>query len=454
VRVLIADDVPERAGILEALCEGVPVEVTTPALLARLREDRDVMLVILAPMSQGPLAMAASIADLRKRVPKAMIALVVDGQQQLPPDVVTLPPIVDLSVGPRVSELIAVASAKAVPGTTIVGETPAIQALVRRLPMLAQTDATVLITGESGTGKEVFARRMHELSHRRDRPFVAVNCGAIAVSLIESELFGYKRGAFTDAVKDTLGLIAEAEGGTLFLDEIGEISPAVQVKLLRFLQSKEFKPVGSAKTERADVRIIAATHRDLRHQVSIGAFREDLFYRINIIPVVVPPLRDRKADIPVLAEHFLRIYRKEHGRQANRFSAEVAARLCTHHWPGNVRELENRVQQLVVMTAGEIVKDFADDLVSVTEPGEAEDAVSATAGAFRAEKQRVIDEFERAYVSRVLADARGNIAEAARVAGLDRKSFWQLARRHGLHGQGRARIAPATSPSSAGARAP
>jgi two-component system response regulator GlrR len=308
-------------------------------------------------------------------------------------------------------------------GTVIVGQTPALQALLRRLPMTAQTDATVLLSGESGTGKEVFARRIHELSRRRERRFVAVNCGAISDTLLESELFGYRRGAFTDAHRDTPGLVEEAAGGTLFLDEIGEISPSVQVKLLRFLQSKEFKPLGSPRTERADVRIVTATNRDLRAMVQRGAFREDLYYRLNIIPITIPPLRERKDDIPLLATYFLNQFKRLYDKKANGFSSEVLARLRAHDWPGNVRELENRVQQLVVQSNEEIVHDVELDGVVVP---------SGEGGAFKDAKRRVVLAFEREYAQRALARTGGNLSEAARSAGLDRKSFWLVARRAGI----------------------
>jgi DNA-binding NtrC family response regulator len=321
-------------------------------------------------------------------------------------------------------------------GTPIIGNTALIQNLLRRLPMTAQTDATVLLMGESGTGKEVFARRIHELSKRSQRRFVAVNCGALSDTLLESELFGYKRGAFTDAARDTPGLVVEADGGTLFLDEIAEVSPAVQVKLLRFLQHKEYKPLGSPRTEKADIRIVAATNRELKQMVQQGVFREDLYYRLNIIPITIPPLRDRKADIPLLASFFLSVFRRQYERKATGFSAEAFARLMAHDWPGNVRELENRVQQLVVLSNDEVVRDLDVDGGEHPIPIQSE-------GSFRDEKKRVVAEFERDYVRRALERADDNVSEAARMAGLDRKSFWNLARRNGLHGQPRGRISAA-----------
>ncbi|MDP2343235.1 MAG: sigma-54 dependent transcriptional regulator [Deltaproteobacteria bacterium] len=309
-------------------------------------------------------------------------------------------------------------------GTPIIGNTQVLQTLLRRLPMTAQTDATVLLTGESGTGKEVFARRIHELSKRRSGRFVAVNCGALSDTLLESELFGYKRGAFTDAQRDTPGLVVEAESGTLFLDEIGEVSPAVQVKMLRFLQLKEYKPLGSPKSEKADVRIVVATNRDLRTMVQEGKFREDLYYRLNIVPITIPPLRDRKEDIPLLASFFLNNFKRQYGKKASGFSPEAFARLVAYDWPGNVRELENRVQQLVVLSNEEIINNLDLD--------ESGGQPLPRQGSFKEEKKRVVGDFERDYVQRTIRRAEGNLSEAARLAGLDRKSFWLLAKRNGV----------------------
>jgi DNA-binding NtrC family response regulator len=309
-------------------------------------------------------------------------------------------------------------------GTIIIGQAPALQQLLERLPLAATTNAVVLITGESGTGKELVARRVHELSSRAGKRFVAVNCGALTDSLLESELFGYKRGAFTDATRDTPGLVEEAEGGTLFLDEIGEVSPSLQVKLLRFLQLREYKVLGSPKTLKADVRIVAATNRDLREQVKLGRFREDLYYRLNIIPLHLPPLRERRADVPLLAMHFLDSYRRQYERPARSFSTDALVQLMAYDWPGNVRELENRVQQMVVWSDQETIHNV--NLVSVDAPTSVQ---RATDGSFKEEKKRLIESFERDYVDRILARTNGNMTEAARLAGIDRKSFFDLTKR-------------------------
>jgi DNA-binding NtrC family response regulator len=309
-------------------------------------------------------------------------------------------------------------------GTVIIGQSQALQQLLQKLPMAASTDAVVLITGDSGTGKELIARRVHELSRRGGARFVAVNCGALTDSLLESELFGYKRGAFTDATRDTPGLVEEADGGTLFLDEIGEISLALQVKLLRFLQLREYKSLGSPKTQTADVRIVAATNRDLKQQVRAGRFREDLYYRLNIIPLHLPPLRERRSDIALLAMYFLEKYRRQYERTVHAFSTEALAQLMAYDWPGNVRELENRVQQLVVWAEQDIIQSAQ---VASVDPPLPTQPVSD--GSFKEDKHRVIEQFEKDYVARMLARTDGNISEAARLAGLDRKSFFSLVKR-------------------------
>jgi transcriptional regulator with PAS, ATPase and Fis domain len=231
----------------------------------------------------------------------------------------------------------------------IVGKSPAMTQLFDLLPRISDSDSTVLIEGESGTGKEVFARAIHNLSPRRKRRFVAVNCGALPDTLLESELFGYKRGAFTDAKKDKPGRFALAEGGTLFLDEIGDISPAMQVRLLRVLQEKTYEPLGSVDPTKANVRVIAASNRNLDELVQKGQFRSDLFYRLHVIRLVLPPLAKRREDIPLLAEHFIDNFNRLQGKQVVGFSPQVHAVLMEYDFPGNVRELENIVEHAFVL---------------------------------------------------------------------------------------------------------
>ncbi|RDV37364.1 sigma-54-dependent Fis family transcriptional regulator [Bradymonadaceae bacterium TMQ3] len=236
--------------------------------------------------------------------------------------------------------------------TKILGASPAVQSLIAMIDQVAGARATVMITGESGTGKELIARMLHEKSGRVDKPFVRLHCAALAESLLESELFGHEKGAFTGASARREGRFEEAHGGTLFLDEIGEISPAIQVKLLRFLQQREFERVGGNKTISVDVRVVAATNRDLEAEVKAGRFREDLYFRLNVIHIEAPPLRARPGDVPLLARHFVAKYAQENGRSIEEVAPEVMSALERYEWPGNVRELENVIERAVVLTDG------------------------------------------------------------------------------------------------------
>lgn len=236
--------------------------------------------------------------------------------------------------------------------TKILGASPAVQSLIAMIDQVAGARATVMITGESGTGKELIARMLHEKSGRVDKPFVRLHCAALAESLLESELFGHEKGAFTGASARREGRFEEANGGTLFLDEIGEISPAIQVKLLRFLQQREFERVGGNKTISVDVRVVAATNRDLEAEVKAGRFREDLYFRLNVIHIEAPPLRARPGDVPLLARHFVAKYAQENGRSIEEVAPEVMSALEGYEWPGNVRELENVIERAVVLTDG------------------------------------------------------------------------------------------------------
>ncbi|TXD38695.1 sigma-54-dependent Fis family transcriptional regulator [Lujinxingia vulgaris] len=236
--------------------------------------------------------------------------------------------------------------------TKILGASPAVQSLIAMIDQVAGARATVMITGESGTGKELIARMLHEKSGRVDKPFVRLHCAALAESLLESELFGHEKGAFTGASARREGRFEEANGGTLFLDEIGEISPAIQVKLLRFLQQREFERVGGNKTISVDVRVVAATNRDLEAEVKAGRFREDLYFRLNVIHIEAPPLRARPGDVPLLARHFVAKYAQENGRSIEEVAPEVMSALERYEWPGNVRELENVIERAVVLTDG------------------------------------------------------------------------------------------------------
>ena len=300
----------------------------------------------------------------------------------------------------------------------LIGESETFRAVIRKLPLIARCDASVLISGETGTGKELCARAIHYLSPRMHHPFVPVNCGALPVELVENELFGHKRGAFTNATMTQLGMIHEADGGSLFLDEVDSLPTAAQVKLLRFLHYKEYRPLGSPKALRADVRIIAAANTDLVEAVRTGKLRQDLFYRLNILPLALPPLRQRCEDIPLLARHFLVKYATEFKVQIGDFADGALKQLMFHKWPGNVRELENLIARAVAMTEHEVINVCAD-----TPP---EDVVLARQLSMREAKSQ----FERSYIENLLGLYHGNITRAARAASKDRRSFWELIRKH------------------------
>ncbi len=310
----------------------------------------------------------------------------------------------------------------------IVGDTREMRAIFQMIDRVASTRSTVLITGESGTGKELIARALHYHSDRRDRAFVSVNCGALPDTLLEDELFGHVRGAFTDATRDREGLLAAAHTGTLFLDEIGELPLSLQAKLLRVLQSQEFRRIGDDADRRVDVRIITATNRDLDQLVAGGTFRQDLYYRINVFPMHLPPLRARPEDIALLVHHFVQKYRGRLARPIDGVSSAALARFAAYDFPGNVRELENKVHQAMVIAAGPLIEEH-----DVTLPAGRSAAMRVDiARPFRDLKQEVIDSFERSYLTELLREHRGNLARAARAAGMDRKNLWALVERHGL----------------------
>ena len=306
------------------------------------------------------------------------------------------------------------------------------------IPILSASKSTVLISGETGTGKELFARAIHYSGERRSKPFVPVNCAALPDHLIENELFGHSKGAFTGALLEKQGLLHEADGGTLFLDEINSLSLSVQSKLLRVLQDQEFRPLGSTKSKTVNVKIIAATNADLRHLVETRQFREDLFYRLNVLSLALPPLRDRKADIMLLANHSLKVYARELGKKSLRLSHMAMAKLMGYSWPGNVRELQGVIQRAVAMASGDILEAHDLDLPETEKPeltGPTMALMSRegiSSNSFQDMKAKVIEEFERAYLSELLSTHQGNISKAARVAKKERRAFQRLLMKHGL----------------------
>jgi len=304
----------------------------------------------------------------------------------------------------------------------LIGESPAFLEVINNIPLIAQYDTTVLISGETGTGKEVCANAIHRLSPRVNQPFIPVNCGAIPIELMENELFGHERGAFTGAASSHIGLIQEADGGTLFLDEIDSLPLMAQVKLLRFLQEKEFRPLGSSKTRRADVRVITATNLDIEKAVNTGKVRQDLYYRLNIIPLKLPPLRERREDILLLADHFLAGCAAKFRKRVTGFAPEARQKLLLHDWPGNVRELEHAVERAAALSSRAIIQ--SSDLTLSRGDGLANHV------SFKAAKAKVVAEFERTYLQALLMAYSGNVTRAAEAAHKDRGALCQLLRKH------------------------
>ncbi|HCI5982756.1 two-component system response regulator GlrR [Klebsiella quasipneumoniae] len=302
----------------------------------------------------------------------------------------------------------------------IVTRSPLMLRLLEQAGMVAQSDVSVLINGQSGTGKEIVAQAIHNASPRHDKPFVAINCGALPEQLLESELFGHARGAFTGAVSNREGLFQAAEGGTLFLDEIGDMPVALQVKLLRVLQERKVRPLGSNRDIEINVRIISATHRDLPKAMARGEFREDLFYRLNVVNLKIPPLSERTEDIPLLANHLLRQSADRHKPFVRAFSSDAMKRLMAANWPGNVRQLVNVIEQCVALTSSPVIGDAL-----VEQALEGENTALPTFVEAR-------NQFELNYLRKLLQITRGNVTHAARMAGRNRTEFYKLLSRHEL----------------------
>jgi two-component system response regulator GlrR len=306
----------------------------------------------------------------------------------------------------------------------IIGESPTFVALLKQIASVAKHDVCVLILGETGTGKEVFARAIHYCSERSSKPFIPVNCGAIPVDLLENEFFGHESGAFTSANCPRRGIIKEADGGTLFLDEVDCLPPFAQVKLLRFLQDGQFRPLGSASICSADVRVVAASNANFKEILESGRLRKDLYYRLNVLSMQLPPLREREGDIVLLARHFLAQYASKFKVAARDFSTAALQKLIYYHWPGNVRELENIVQRAVVLADH---KTIGPDDIPI---GDRESKLEEQS--FQQLKARAIDQFEQSYVRKLLVIHEGNITKAAHAAGKDRRAFWELMRKHNI----------------------
>jgi two-component system nitrogen regulation response regulator NtrX len=313
---------------------------------------------------------------------------------------------------------------------TMVGESLAMTHLREQVAMAAPTNGRVLIYGDNGTGKELVARNIHEMSRRRAGPFIEVNCAAIPEELIESELFGHVRGAFTGAVADRRGKFELAHGGTIFLDEIGDMTLKTQAKVLRVLQEQVMMPVGGSSRVRVDARVLAATNKDLPVEIRAGRFREDLYFRLNVVPIFVPALRDRQEDIPLLAEHFMAMLAREYGRRPKVFEIDAIASLQRYSWPGNVRELRNLVERLMIMVPGERVA--ARDLTFLDQGTLGAVEAAAPIPVTLAQLHDARDQFERDYILRALSAQQGNISRTAEVLGIERSNLYRKMRTFGI----------------------
>jgi len=313
----------------------------------------------------------------------------------------------------------------------MVGKSQAMQRVFESIKMLAKTDHTVLITGESGTGKDLTAQAIHQLSSRRSGPFVAVNCPTVPENILESELFGYKKGAFTHATDNRIGLFQEANTGTIFLDEIGDISPAIQTKLLRVLQEKEIKPLGDSRSIQVDVRIIASTNQDLKAKIKAHEFREDVFYRLNVLPIHLPALRERSQDIPLLCNHLLKKHSEELKRPDKMISPELMEIFQKRDWEGNIRELENIIIQGMLFSANDVIT-TTDVGMSAQSPHAGTWDPSLQGMPYKAAKEQTLQHFNNAYIGHLLNTHNGNITQAAHACGMERQALQQIMRRYSI----------------------
>ena len=312
----------------------------------------------------------------------------------------------------------------------IIAHSPRMREIIRQVQQAAQTDATIAVYGESGTGKELIAEIIHLRSKRSTGPFVPVNCGALPEGLLENELFGHMRGAYTDARESRMGLFAQAEKGTIFLDEIGNTSPALQVKLLRVLQERELRPLGGDRSIKVDVRVIVASNKDLQKAVERGEFRDDLFYRVHVIPIYLPPLRERREDIPLLADHFLKHFNKSVGKEIKGFTPSAIQRMMLYPWPGNIRELKNTLERAVVLTMHDVID--VPDLIPRASLQEAATTATAAAPSLSATYEDAKQDFEKHYLEHLLRQTQGNVTNAAKIADRYRGDLYRLMKKYGL----------------------
>ncbi len=378
VRILVVDDEPPTLELVSQALRQASFEVDAASngLEAVQKAQENLYEIVITEMSIAGLDGMGVLAHFHEHFPETIVIVLtssgtvetaVDAMKSGAFDYLTKPAKIDelLLVVKRALQLKSLKSENRLLNSqlneryrfaSLIGKSRPMQALYRMIERVAGTDSTVLITGESGTGKELIANAIHFTSHRREKPFVPINCGAIPEELLESELFGHEKGAFTGAHRERIGRFELANHGTIFLDEIGEMSARLQVKVLRFLQEKKFERVGGSRTIQVDTRILAATNRDLDSMVAEGTFREDLFYRLNVIPIRIPPLRDRMEDIILLARHFLHMHSQQKGIPPKRISSAAMDAMLRHNWPGNVRELENVIERMIILAEGDVIQ--------------------------------------------------------------------------------------------------
>jgi two-component system response regulator GlrR len=434
----IIESCPDRDfGLVVHTFGDCSVEEELPQLLAKQKP-----LLILLALPRAPLSCLDSLFQMPGLgVASAPLVVAIDAAQEeelaelIRPGIADfiIPPLRDAEVLLRIRRLLTLASQEKKTRQALtekfglqqlMGTSPAFLAEANKIPVVAKSDISVLISGETGTGKEMVGRAIHYLGPRAGKPFVPVNCGAIPVELMENELFGHERGAFTGAAGAHDGLIQEAESGTLFLDEVDSLPLLAQVKLLRFLQDKEYRPLGSTKAIKGDVRIIAASNANLEEAVAAGALRRDLYYRLNVVPIVLPPLRERSQDILLLARHFLAEYAARLNSPAVEFSAEAERKLMLYSWPGNIRELQHVIERVVVLCAQKTIQES-----HIVFPGD-DDRLGQMS--FQEMKAKVVSQFEATYIRNLLTACRGNVSQAAQAAQKERRTFWQLVRKHNI----------------------
>lgn len=421
--------------------------VDWPSGITRLREG--LYHAILLVVDSGNLSRLSTLTELRARMPEVCVIAVILGDIGGREQLLANTPIDDFILWPAtMSELLARISCFIKKDfqsetdeiklnlfikfglTKLVGHDPRLCEALAMIRQIALYDIPVLLCGETGTGKELFARAIHYLSPRASKPFMPVNCAAIPTELFENELFGHVKGAFTGAIERKEGIIQAAADGTIFLDEIDSISPSVQAKLLRFLEEKEYKPLGLNRLAKAEVRVVAAARGDLRKKIQEGSFRDDLFYRLNVVSLFLPPLRERKGDIPLLAEHFLRKYSSRLAKSVRDFGPGVLDRLACYNWPGNIRELENAICHAVAVCQGPII--YLSDLglppINASHP-------EKPPLTFKEAKASAIENFERQYIVKLLIEHAGNVSQAAHAAHKHRRAFWELMKKYNIDTQ-------------------